>query len=324
MKKFIVIVTGFVFLYFASRILLVWDKPNSDSTDRVSIEIPKGTGLSPISHKLKEKGLIRDDFVFRLFVKWHHLGTRLQAGEYVIQKNLTFQEIVDILQNGKSKEQKITIPEGSTIADIDAILAKKSLIKPGEFQTCAGTCTLSFRVPMLEGYLYPSTYFVNPKHFDSRRFIERLYKNFQIQIAPFKEDIAKSGRTLDEIVRVASMVEREAFGDSLEEKKKIAGIMWKRLDENIPLGIDATTRYELGEWDRPLYTDDFESNSGYNTRRNLGLPPTAISNFSMDAFEAAVRPEKTEYYYYLHDRNGKIHFGKTLEDHNRNKRNYLD
>lgn len=304
--------------------MLVWDRPNSDNTDRISVEIEKGSGLTAISQKLKDREVIRDDFVFRLFVKWNKLGTKLQAGEYVIQKNLTFAEIVDILQNGKSKEQKITIPEGSTISDIDAILAKKSLIQPGDFKTCAGTCTLSFRVSNLEGYLYPSTYFINPNTFSSKRFIERLYKNFQIQISTFSADVANSSRSLDEIVRVASMIEREAFGDSLSEKKKIAGIMWKRLDEGIALGIDATTRYELDAWDRPLYTVDFETKSGYNTRRNLGLPPTAISNFSMDSFEAAVNPEETNYYYYLHDRSGKIHFAVTLADHNVNKRNYLN
>lgn len=319
MKKFLLLILLFVSLYFTARVLLVWDKPNSDDTARVSVTIDRGTSLSSITKKLKNKYLIRDELVFKLYVKWNKLATKLQAGDYILQRNLTFSEIVEILQSGKSEELKITIPEGSTIKQIDEILTRKSLIQSGEFENCAATCTLSFRIPNLEGYLFPSTYFINPKTFNSKVFIERLYKNFQIQIEPFRADIKTSGRTLDEIVRVASMVEREAFGTNMLEKKKIAGIMWKRLDEGITLGIDATTRYQLNEWKRPLYTEDFEVKSLYNTRRNRGLPPTAISNFSIDAFESTVNWEKTEYYYYLHDCSGKIWFGVTNDDHVGNK-----
>lgn len=319
MKKILLLIVLFISLYFTARILLVWDKSNSDDTTRVPFTIERGVGLKTISKNLKERHLIRDDLAFRFYVKWNDLSTKLQAGDYILQRNLTFEDIVEILQTGKSEELKVTIPEGSTIDQIDAILAKKSLIEPGDFKDCTATCTLSFRISNLEGYLFPSTYFVNPNTFSSKTFIERLYKNFNIRIEGFREDVAKSTRTLDEIVRVASMVEREAFGTNMDEKKKIAGIMWKRLDEKIALGIDATTRYELNEWKRPLYTDDFESTSAYNTRKNRGLPPTAISNFSTDAFEAAVYSEETPYYYYLHDCSGRIHFGATNDEHVENK-----
>ncbi len=319
MKKFLFLFLLFVSLYFIARVLLVWDKPNSEDKTRVSITIDRGSSLSAITKKLKEKFLIRDDLVFKLYVKWNKLSTKLQAGDYILQRNLTFKEIVEILQSGKSEELKITIPEGSTIAQIDDILARKSLIEAGEFKDCAATCNLGFRISNLEGYLFPSTYFVNPNTFNSKTFIKRLYKNFEIKIEPFKKDIKTSGHTLDEVVRIASMVEREAFGTGMIEKKKIAGIMWKRLEEHIPLGIDATTRYELNKWKEPLYTEDFESSSLYNTRKNAGLPPTAISNFSVDAFEASVYPIETEYYYYLHDCSGKIWFGETNDAHVENK-----
>jgi UPF0755 protein len=119
------------------------------------------------------------------------------------------------------------------------------------------------------------------------------------------------------------MIERAAYGDSLDEKKQIANVIWKRLDERIHLGIDATTRYELDEWKRPLYTADFALVTPYNTRKTQGLPPTAISNPGIDSLRAAIYPITTPYYYYLHAPNGQIHFAKDYAGHNVNKRKYL-
>lgn len=322
MKKILLLAVVFLGLYFSARIMLVWDKPNSESSARVSLEIKPGTSVKKIAEILKEKDLIRDDFVFRLFLKWKKLESTLQAGEYILQKNLTFFEIAEILQHGKSSEIKITIPEGSTIEQIDEILAKKALIERGEFKTCAATCNLGFTISNLEGYLFPSTYFENVNNFSNKSFIRRLYNTFNSQIQPFRADIPQN-RTLNEVVIVASMIEREAFGDSYEEKQEISDVIWKRLDERIHLGIDATTRYELNEWKRQLYTEDFQSDSPYNTRRKLGLPPTAISNPGILSLKAAIYPKDTPYYYYLHDGNGTVHFGKTLDEHNANKQKYL-
>ncbi len=321
MKKlffFVIFLSG---IYFSARILLVWNVPNSKLTTRVSFEIPRGSTLSEITEILKTKGLIRDEFVFRIFAKWNNVAEKFQSGEFIIQKNLKMAEISEILQHGKSTEMKITIPEGSTVTQIDSILARKSLIKMGEFEKCANFCDFSFKLDSVEGFLFPSTYFVNPKTFSVKKFVERLHKNFNIKIAPFRLEIADSSRTLSELVIVASMIEREANLKS--EMPKISDVIWKRLKEGMLLGIDATTRYELNEWKRPLYTEDFENPSPYNTRKNRGLPPTAISNFSTGAFIAALRPEKNDFYYYLHDKNGTIRFAKDLAGHNENKRKYL-
>ncbi|NJP03931.1 endolytic transglycosylase MltG [Candidatus Gracilibacteria bacterium] len=310
-------------LYGGSRLYFSWTRPNSDSETRVSVEIPKGASLSKIAHILEDKEIIRDAWSFEMYSRWNKLATAYQAGDYIFLRNLTFPEVADQLQNGKSEEIRVTIPEGSTIAQIDEILARKNLIVAGEFTRCTTYCDLGFRISSLEGYLFPSTYFVNPNTFSSKNFVQRLYNTFQSQLNPLRKDLQQSGRTLNEVVIVASMIEREAFGDSLDEKKKIANVIWKRYDEGIHLGIDATTRYELNRWKGALYAEDFESDSPYNTRRKLGLPPTAISNPGIESIKAAVYPEDTEYYYYLHDSKGQIHFGRTLEEHNENKRLYI-
>jgi len=319
--KVLVVLFFFVGLYVSSRILIVWDKPNSESEARVAVTIPIGASFQAISDILADNELIRDPWVFQIFVKSKKLGNRLQAGDYIIQKNLTFDEVTQVLMSGKSKEIKVTIPEGSTNVQIDDILARKSLIEKGDFLECIATCNLGFQIESLEGYLFPSTYYVGVNTFKSKEFISRLYNTWKKQISSMRSDI--SPRSLDEVMIVASMIEREAFGDSFEEKTQISDVMWKRFDEGIPLGIDATTRYELNEWKRALYTQDFETNSPYNTRRVKGLPPTAISNPGLDSIKAAIYPVKTEYYYYLHDPTGQIHFGKTHDDHVANKRKYL-
>ncbi len=319
--KFLILVLVFFGLYLGGRIGLVWDKPNSDSDTRVSVEIPGGSSLNRIVGILEDRDLIRDSWVFKLYVKRHGLGTKLQAGNYIIQRNLRFEEIVEVLQSGKSKEMKVTIPEGSTIDQIDALLARKSLIEEGEFKKCAATCDLGFTLDSVEGYLFPSTYFVPSQGFSSKNFIQRLYRNWKVKIDPLRGDIPP--RTVDQVVKVASMIEREAFGDSYEEKQQISDVIWKRLDEGIHLGIDATTRYEKNDWKGALYTADFAKDTPYNTRKRMGLPPTAISNPGEAAIKAAVYPVDTPYYYYLHDPTGKIHFGRTYDEHNENKRKYL-
>ncbi|PID70332.1 hypothetical protein CSB37_03020 [bacterium DOLZORAL124_38_8] len=319
MKKIILVLLVIATVYTGARIHSTWTTPNSDITTRVNFEIKKGSSLKTISKVLENKGLIQDAWSFRQFSWWHNLSTKFQAGEYVAQKNLTFREVAELLQNGKSTEIKVTIPEGYTIHQIDALLAKKNLIKLNDFVKCANQCPLPFALDNLEGYLFPSTYYVNQKNFQSKAFLIRLHKTFLQQIKPFRADIKSSGRSLKDIVKVASMIEREAFGDSLEEKKQIAGVIWKRLDIRMHLGIDATTRYELNEWKRPLYAEDFATASPYNMRKTLGLPPTAISNFSLDSFKAALYPIDTGNLYYLHGCRGKIYFGKTHEEHIQNK-----
>lgn len=323
MKRIFLLIVLLTGLYYTSRIMLVWDTPNSDIDTRVNFTVKPGSSLNSIANQLEEKGLIRDPWVFKIFTKHNDLETKLQAGDYVLQKNLTYAEITEILQTGKSEEIRITIPEGYTIAQIDELLTRKSLIEAGDFIECAATCDLGFQVDNLEGYLFPSTYYEPYNTFSSKKFIQRLYNTFQQQIGPFRSDIQKSDRSLNEIIIVASMIEREAFGDDLEEKKLISDVIWKRIDENWQLGIDATTRYETNNWKNPILKSDLEKDTPYNTRLNRGLPPTAISNPSLASIEAAVYPKANEYYYYLHGNDGQVHFAITYEEHNQNKAKYI-
>jgi UPF0755 protein len=119
---------------------------------------------------------------------------------------------------------------------------------------------------------------------------------------------------------VASLLERETFADS--EKPIVAGIIYKRLENDWPLQIDATLQYIKGNW-KPVYSIDKELNSPFNTYKNLGLPPSPIANPGLSSILASISPEASEYWYYIHDNDGKIHFGRTLEEHNANIAKYL-
>ena len=120
---------------------------------------------------------------------------------------------------------------------------------------------------------------------------------------------------------IASMLERETFSDS--EKPIVSGIIYKRLENDWPLQIDATLQYIKGNW-KPVYSMDKELDSPFNTYKNLGLPPSPICNPSLSSIEAAINPETSDYWYYIHDNDAKIHFAKDLDEHNANIRKYLD
>lgn len=148
-----------------------------------------------------------------------------------------------------------------------------------------------------------------------------MLNNFNSKIGELVSDIAQRGYSVHQIVTMASLIEKESRVNS--EKAIISGILWKRLEERIPLGVDATVRYALNKWTEPLTINDLKTDSPYNTRERQGLPPGPISNFSFESLKAAINPEASDYYYYLHGNDGQIRYGRTNEEHNDNKRKYL-
>ncbi len=120
---------------------------------------------------------------------------------------------------------------------------------------------------------------------------------------------------------MASLVEEETRTD--DERAIVAGILWKRFDAGTGLGVDATVRYALDKPSSALTVSDLDTNSDYNTRKFRGLPPGAIASPSLESIKAALHPEASEYWYYLHGTDGQIRYAKTNEEHNENKYKYL-
>jgi UPF0755 protein len=222
----------------------------------------------------------------------------------------------------------VTIPEGSTVQDIDGILSNLELGKAGDFikavQNFDDYEKYSFlsrneqkALPHpLEGYLFPDTYYANASNFSEENFISLLLNTFKTKALPV---IQKSTRPVDQVINIAAMVEKEANRDT--DRPIVAGIIWKRLDEGWMLGIDATLLYLKN--DRELDYQDLQENSPYNTRKKAGLPPGPIANPGLASIRAAAQPESTPYYYYLTSKDGQMVYATTEAEHVSNKNKYL-
>lgn len=328
-----------LWVILACVIAFFWYKHNltpvdASSEQRVPLVVEKGSSTAAIAHDLKEKDLIRSPWAFNAYVRLHGKAADLKAGSFVFTPSMGVREIVDSLAEGQTGEMSVTIPEGYTVFDIDALLTEKGLIESGEFAECALTCdfssftflpdpkNLAARGGKVEGYLYPDTYFVDPSNFVPKFFLERLLGTFRSKVIDGLDgDIAASGRSLHEIVTMASLVEEETrTGD---ERAIVAGILWKRFDEGIGLYVDATTRYIAEKPTAALTTHDLDVDSAYNTRKYRGLPPGAIASPSLSSIKATLHPESSPYYYYLHGSDGKIRYAVTNDEHNANKTKYL-
>lgn len=300
-----------------------------DGDQAVLFMIAQGENGQGVAHNLEEQGLISSNWLFYWYLKQNDLGDKIQAGSFPLSTSMSPQEIADAITSGHG-ELTLTIPEGWTIEQIDTkLLDLGSIENADDFKACTETCDVRDAfdflsdAPSLEGYLFPDTYFINGEgeNFSSEELIGRLLGTFESKFLTVENEtaIAASGRTLEEIVIMASIVEREA--SSNEERTIIAGILWKRLDNGWGLEADATILYVLG--DVPLTSETLATDSPYNTRLYNGLPPTAISNPGLASLEAALYPEESTYWFYLHDNEGTVHYAETLEGHNANKAQWL-
>jgi UPF0755 protein len=240
----------------------------------------------------------------------------------------------------------VTIPEGFTVKDIDALLTEKQLIAAGDLTKCAGACDfssfeflpldsapasamatagrrgLATRGGVVEGYLYPDTYFIVADDFEPKFFLERLLSTFRKRVLDrFEADFEQSSRSVHEIMTMASLIEEETRAD--QERPMVAGILWKRFDAGQGLDTDAATRYILEKSTSALTSGDLNTASSYNTRKFRGLPPGPIASPGIKSIEAALHPKDSEYWYYLHGKDGRIRYAVTNEEHNVNKYEYL-
>lgn len=304
-------------------------------TQAVRFTVASGMTVEQVGDQLSEDGLIRSSLVFKIYMKLHGAEAGVQAGTFIFRPSMSVAEIAQVLRTGKSEEVALTIPEGWTVKDIDALLARRGLAASGAVLDCLTRCdfstfdflpapskNLAARGGRLEGYLFPETYFVNEAEFVPKFFLERLLSTFRARvIQEYGDEIGASGYSLHEIITMASLVEAETRTDA--ERPVVAGILWKRLESGMTLGVDATVRYILEKPTQPLTQSDLEVQSPYNTRKFKGLPPGPVESPGLASIRAALRPQESPYWYYLHDSKGAIHYATTNDEHNENKRRYL-
>lgn len=299
-----------------------------DSGTPVEFRVQKGVTLRQVGNQLEEAHLIRSALIWRLYVRLYG-GRSPQAGRHPVSPSMNVPEMLEALAaTPLSDDVALALIEGWRLRDVDEFLANEKLADPGAYLKAARSPE-RFKIPFpfkgrdLEGYLLPETYMVPPGKVDVDRLIQRQIDAFDERFYQANlEEIKRSARELRELVIVASMLEREERTPA--QRPIIAGIMYRRLDKNVPLGIDATSRYKLADWnDSPhFYRALADPEDEYNTRLRAGLPPGPIGAPSLDALLAALRPVSSPYWYYLHDGQGQVHFARNAAEHENNKTSY--
>lgn len=274
------------------------------------VSIKKGYSIVTAGRVLEKEGIINSAIAFRLLAQLEDLS--IKSGQYIFEKgDLGLEEVLRRLSRADYGDvyERITIPEGSTNAQIyEAIKRSEFLIDEQQFiELTDGT----------EGYLFPDTYNFLPET-DLEKIISTIRGTFDMKIKLLKDRIESSGRSLEDVIIMASIIEKEATGD-INEKKIVSGILWKRLDEGKLLQVDAPFQYINGT----VRAADLRKDGPYNTYTRKGLTPTPIGNPGLDSILAAIGPKKTEYYYYLHGKDGKIRYGVSYNDHINNINRYL-
>jgi UPF0755 protein len=299
--------------------------PRPGETSEQVFDVPKGATARGLGDELAAAGLVpsADDWTWALRLGAD--GSCIKAGKHKVSPGMDAEALLRALCGAPIPDDvPFTVVEGWRARDIDAALAAAGLLPAGAYLAATADTTgytAPFALPErgLEGYLFPETYQVAPSGFSAHAFVQRQLDLFGERVA----GAALGARTLDQVVIVASMLEREEPNPA--NRPLVAGVIWKRLDAGWNLGIDATSRYLLDDWtdERAFLKRLFDPADPYNTRLKAGLPPGAIGNAGKSALEAAMAPETTEYWYYLHDPTGQIHPAKTQAEHERNKRKYL-
>lgn len=327
---FLVIVPTLFFFYYKAAI----HRPSQ--TDReITLEIGSGDSVFEIASALGDKEAINSPFLFVLHVFLNRSELSIQAGTYTIKAGTPLIELVKQLSHG-TNDITVTFIEGWRVEEF-ARLATKTLpkIDYSSFVNAASG---------FEGYLFPDTYFIS-KDANEEDLVKLLISTFDTKTASVLSEvnIKKSGFSKEQIVTLASIVEREVGNEV--DRPIVAGILIKRFKEGMKLDADATVQYaaamgrlckkagyciptleqylDLNWWPNDLTSEELKINSSYNTRERVGLPPTPISSVGISSLKAVINPQITPYYFYLTDTTGATHYAKTLVEHNANISKYL-
>lgn len=333
----LVLVTGAI--WYGISIWLPAPQANEDST----FTIEEGSGVSLIAQQLKDAGLVRSEFAFKMHTVLSGQTASLQAGDYTIPANSTLADIARQLSAGSEStgEVRVTIIEGWKATDVvealqeagfdidladldnavDAYFERNpdSVLNNGRSYNAAARSVPGARA---EGYLHPDTYnFFTDATAD--QIVTRLIDHFEEEVTvAMTRAVSDSPYTFFELLNLASIVEKEVSPTA--DRKVVAGIFLERLGDNYPLQSDATVNYVTGKGTTQPTFADTEIESPYNTYAIAGLPLTPISNPSIDALQATLEPIETEYYFFLTTPapENRAVFSRTFEEHLQNKNRY--
>ena len=309
----------------------------SKSDETVNIYIDKGSSYNKIAGLLKENGLIRNEYAYKIYLKFNE-PKKLEYGDYIIKQNLSVEELIKVLEEGSTSlatTKKITFVEGKNMRYVIKKITESfpnikeedilNKLKDTEYLDKIINKYLFLTDDIkndklyysLEGYLYPDTY-----EFYETAGIEDIFNamldNMHKKLKDYKEEIEKSNRSVHEMITLASIIELEA--GKADDRKGVAGVFYNRLADNWSLGSDVTTYYaaKVDLSDRDLYKSEINECNDYNTRNTCmagKLPVGPICNPSINSLIAAFEPTDHDYYYFVADKNGKTYFNETYSGH---------
>lgn len=303
-------VTVFAFVVYVFSLM----QSPKDFIPGAIISIEQGTTLQGAATLLEENNIIRSAFLFQVLmqISEHHVI----AGDYLFDENETLLDVAERITVGQYGDVRIQVwlQEGlSNVQMADILSEKLPQFNRDIFLQDAES---------LEGYLYPDTYYFFPS-VETDEVIETLHDTFLEKITELSDDLLASEHSMEDIITMASIIEKEATTDSAE-RAIISGILWKRIEIGMPLQVDAPFVYERDKGSHDLTIADLREDSLYNTYTNTGLTPTPIGNPSLGSIEAALKPATTSYLFYLHGNDRQVHYAVDHNGHVNNKRNYLD
>lgn len=302
--------------------------------------IEEGSRAKEVSEKLENEGLVKNSLYFLITLYIKEKQNDIQAGDYILERSMPTDEIIDTITNGRATAKKITIIEGWNLKDVAEEMERMNIAKIQDFYDITGAPATDYKERMdkpknfsdefdflkekpswvsLEGFLYPDTYYL-PTSTKPETVIRKALANFDEKLTDdMEKEIKRQGKTVFEVVSMASILEKEV--KTLEDKKIVAGILYSRIEQNMPLQVDATTLYAQIRDGGKINT---KYNSPYNTYLAKGLPMGPICNPGIESIEAAIYPTKTDYLFYLSaKKDGKTIFSKTFEEHKRAIQNHL-
>ncbi len=276
------------------------------------LRVKEGETLVEVTQRAEFLHLVRSSLLLKMAVKVFGDDKKLKAGDYYFDHPVSFWTVADYLATGNYniKPARIVLYEGINRRQMAVRLAKDlPYFNAEEFLE---------ETKDDEGFLFPDTYFISPAA-DTYEVIQLLRNSYEAQIAPLREDIKKSGMTENEVVTLASLVERESGGPV--DRTTIAGILLNRLDVGMRLQVDAPVMYYMNKGN--VDAEDLKVDSPYNTYLHAGLPPTAIGSPGIASIRAVLYPTPSKYLFYIHDRYGNVHYAKTYAEHKRNISQFL-
>lgn len=280
------------------------------------IEIPEGASYTRGVNILKDHGIIRNKLTFYLLGRITNTDTQLKPGYYSLNASMSPFQIFLILIEGRTVQFTVTIPEGSTLKDIKRKFRSSGLFDDKSWQLVYDRDfldILDIDAPSMEGYIYPDTYSFS-KGTDPKIILKRMVRMLrELFDEPLRQRAMELGMTENEVLTLASIIEKEAIVDS--ERPIISAVYHNRLKKNMRLQADPTVLYGVEKrWKRIRYRD-LKRVTPYNTYKIKGLPPGPIASPGIESIKAALYPADVDYLFFVAKNDGTHFFSRTDEEH---------